>query len=209
MRSEERAGIISVLMLFLWGTLIAEPFHIFARYIAEAVTFVLGKFGSPELLVSIVLYLAVVGIIVLLQKISQTKFGICMPCVIATVFIAMLVAKSLAKRSVDYKDVICLAIPAVVGIIMYLTKFDKGLQWFTDAYTYSLAVALLNALVFVPLSRLNGIVDKILFITNYNDLNITGSFGGLAGIPELVWGLFFVAFAVFPVVYLATSSRRK
>ena len=209
MRSEERAGIISVLMLFLWGTLIAEPFHIFARYIAEAVTFVLGKFGSPELLVSIALYLAVVGIIVLLQKISQTKFGICMPCVIATVFIAMLVAKSLAKRSVDYKDVICLAIPAVVGIIMYLTKFDKGLQWFTDAYTYSLAVALLNALVFVPLSRLNGIVDKILYITNYNDLNITGSFGGLAGIPELVWGMFFAAFAVFPVIYLATSSRRK
>ena len=209
MRSEERAGIISIVMLFLWGTLIAEPFHIFVRYIAEAVTFVMGKTGSPEILVSVVLYLASVGVIVLLQKISQTKFGICMPCVIATVFIAMLVAKSLAKRSVDYKDVICLAIPAIVGIIFYLTKFDKGLQWFTDIYTYSMAVALLNSLFFVPLSRLNGVLDKILYITNYNDLNITGSFSGLAGIPELVWGMFFTAFAVFPVIYLATSSRRK
>jgi len=209
MRSEERAGIISTVMLFLWGTLIAEPFHIFARYIAESVTSVLGKTGAPDIIISLGVYLITVGVIVLMQKLSQTKFAVFLPCAIATVFIAILVGRSIVKHSVDYKDAVCLAVPAVVGIIFYLIRFEKGLKWFTDIYTYSLAIALLNALVFVPLSRLNGIVDKILYITNYNNLNITGSFSGLAGIPELVWGLFFTAFAVFPIIYLATSSRRK
>ena len=209
MRSEERAGIISTLMLFLWGTLIAEPFHIFARYIASSVTYVIGKTGAGDIITSLAIYLAVVCVIVLMQKLSRTKISIYMPCAISVIFIAILVARSIVRHSVDYKDSICLAIPAIVGLVFYLIKFETGLKWFTDIYTYSLAIALLNALLFVPLSRLNGVVDKILYITNYNDINITGSLGGLAGIPELVWGLFFTAFAVFPVIYLATSGRRK
>ena len=209
MRSEERARIISILMLFLWGTLIAEPFHIFARYIAESASAVLVKTGAPDIVASLVLYLVAVGVIVLMQKVAQTRFADFMPCVIAIVLIAVLVGRSIARHSVDYMDAVCLAIPAIVGIIFYLTRFEKGLKWFTDIYTYSMAIALLNSLLFVPLAKLNGVVDKILYITNYNDLNITGSFSGLAGIPEFVWGMFFTAFAVFPVIYLATSSRRK
>ncbi|MBR3247567.1 MAG: hypothetical protein IKG03_04140 [Clostridiales bacterium] len=172
-------------------------------------TYVSGKAGAPDIITSLVLYLVTAGVILLMQKVSRTKFGIYMPCVIATVFIAVFAGRSLAKHSVDYKDAICLALPAIAGIILYLMRSEKGLKWFTDIYTYSLAIALLNALLFVPLSRLNSIVDKLLYITNYNDLNITWSFGGLAGIPELVWGLFFTAFAVFPIIYLATSSRRN
>ena len=143
------------------------------------------------------------------DKLSQTKLGAYIPCAISVIYISMLIARSLMKHSVDYKEAICLAIPAVIGVILYLARFEKGLTWFTDIYTYSPAIALLNALVFVPLAKLNGFVDKILYITNYNDLDITGSFSGLAGIPELVWGLFLAAFAVFPIIYLATSGRRK
>ena len=209
MRSEDRAGIITVIMLFLWGTLIAEPFHIFVRYIAAAVTSVLRKLGAGEILTSVVLYLAVVAVIILMQKLSQTRLCSYLPCAISILFIVILVIRSLVKHTVDYGDAICLAIPAAVGIVFYLTRFEKGLLWFTSVYTYTPAVALLNALLFVPLSRLNGVLDKILYITNYNDLDITRSLGGLAGIPELVWGLFLTAFAVFPVIYLATSNRRK
>ncbi len=209
MRSEERAGIISILMLFLWGTLIAEPFHIFGRYIAAAVTSVLRRVGAGDVITSLVLYLSIVAVVILMQKLSQTRVSSYMSCAIAVLFIILLVVRSLVKHSVDYGETISLAIPAAVCIVFYITRFEKGLKWFTDVYTYSLAVALLNALLFVPLSRLNGVVDKILYITNYNDLDITRSFGGLAGIPELVWGLFFTAFAVFPVIYLATSNRRK
>ena len=209
MRSEERAGIISVVMLFLWGTLIAEPFHIFARYIAKAVGYAVKGLGDQSILASLITYVVVVAAIILLQLLSQTKIRNFMPCILSAGCIAMLVVRGIFRSYVDYVEAICLAIPAVVAIILYLTKFEKGIKWYTDVYTYSLVIALINSLLFVPLSKLNGLVDKILYITNYNDINITGSLSGLAGIPELVWGLFFTAFAVFPVIYLATSGRRK
>ncbi len=209
MRSEERAGIISVVMLFLWGTLITEPFHIFARYIAVTVHYATRGFSDMSILCSLILYFVAVSAVILMQLMSHTKIGKYMPCLISALWITMLVIRSIVTSSVAFKDAVCLAIPAIAGIIFYLTKFDKGLKWFTDIYTYSLAVAIVNALLFVPLAKLNGVIDKILYITNYNDFDITGSFAGLAGIPEFVWGLFLTAFAVLPMIYLAYSGRRK
>ena len=209
MRSEERAGVITIVMLFLWGTLIAEPFHIFARFIASGVTYALKGMGAGGIVMSLVLYIVVTLVIVLMQKVSKTKFGIYIPCAISTFMIVLLVFKSIVNSSVDVGDAICLAIPAGCCVALYLLKKEKGLKWITDIYIYSLAVALLNALLFVPVARLNTTVAKILYITKYNDLHITDSFAGLAGIHEIVWGLFLTAFAVLPIIYLATSGRRK
>ena len=209
MRSEERAGIISVVMLFLWGTLIAEPFHIFARYIAKTVGYAVKGLGDQSILASIIMYVVVAASIILLQLLSQSKLRNFMPCILSAGCIAMLVIRGIFRSYVDYVEAISLALPAIAAIIFYLTKFEKGLKWFTDVYIYSLAIALINSLMFVPLAKLNGVVDKILYITNYNDINITAPFAGLAGIPELVWGLFLTAFAVIPIIYLATSNRRK
>ena len=196
-------------MLFLWGTLITEPFHIFARYIAKAVGFAVKGLGEDSIIRSLVVYVVVIAVIILLQLMSQTKIASFMPCILSSACIILLVIRSMVKSSVVISDAICLAIPVIAAIILYLTKFDKGIKWFTDIYTYSLAIALINSLLFVPLAKLNGVVDKILYITNYNDINITTPFAGLAGIPELVWGLFLTAFAVLPIIYLATSNRRK
>jgi len=209
MRSEERAGIISILMLFLWGTLITEPFHIFARFIAKAVQYASKGAGISGIVFSLALYVVVVSVIILLQKFEPTKLGVFIPCAISSAFILMVVIRSIHNRSVVIGDVIAIAIPAVVALIFYILKFETGLKWFTDIYTYSLAIALINSLIFVPIAKLNGGVAKVLYITRYNDLDITGSFAGLAGIPELVWGLFLAAFAVLPIVYLATIGRRK
>ncbi len=209
MRSEERAGIITILMLFLWGTLITEPFHIFARFIAKAVQYASKGVGISGIAFSLALYVVVVSVIILLQKFEPTKLGVFIPCAISSAFILMVVIRSIHNRSVVIGDVIAIAIPAVVALIFYILKFETGLKWFTDIYTYSLAIALINSLIFVPIAKLNGGVAKVLYITRYNDLDITGSFAGLAGIPELVWGLFLAAFAVLPIIYLATIGRRK
>ena len=209
MRSEERAGIISILMLFLWGTLITEPFHIFARFIAKAVQYASKGAGISGIAFSLALYVVVVSVIILLQKFEPTKLGVFIPCAISSAFILMVVIRSIHNRSVVIGDVIAIAIPAVVALIFYILKFETGLKWFTDTYTYSLAIALINSLIFVPIAKLDGGVAKVLYITRYNDLDITGSFAGLAGIPELVWGLFLAAFAVLPIIYLATIGRRK
>jgi len=209
MRSEERAGIISVLMLFLWGTLITEPFHIFARFIARAVQYACNGMGISGIAFSLILYVIVVSIVILMQKLEPTRLGNFIPCAISTVFIAMLLVKTFLNRSIAIGDAISLAIPAAVALALYIIKYEKGLKWFTDAYTYSLAIALINSLVFVPIARNGGIASKILYITKYNNLDITSSFAGLAGIPEVVWGLFLTAFAVLPMIYLATIGRRK
>ena len=55
----------------------------------------------------------------------------------------------------------------------------------------------------------SGNFDLIDYLINYNDINITAPFAGLAGIPEFVWGLFLTAFAVLPIIYFATSNKRK
>ena len=209
MRSEERAGIVSIIMLFLWGTLITEPFHIFARYIAKGVTYAMNGLGANSLITSIVMYLVVFAVIVLFQKLSKTKLSSFIPCAITTVYIVVLVVKSITESKVSIGDAVSLAIPAILGLVFYLFKFETGLKWFTDAYTYSLAIALLNSLLFVPLARLNNVLSKILYITRYNDLFITDSLSGLAGIHEVIWGLFLTAFAVFPIIYLAPTGRRK
>ena len=209
MRSEERAGIISILMLFLWGTLITEPFHIFARFIARAVHYACNGIGISGIVASLVLYVVVVSVIILMQKFEPTKLGVFIPCAISVVFIAMLLVKAIMRRSVDVSDAVCLAVPAAVALGFYILKFEKGLKWFTDVYTYSLAIALINSLVFVPIAKMGTVAAKILYITRYNDIDITSSFAGIAGIPELVWGLFLMAFAVLPIIYLATIGRRK
>ena len=196
-------------MLFLWGTLITEPFHIFARFIARAVHYACNGIGISGIVASLILYVVVVSVIILMQKFEPTKLGVFIPCAISVVFIAMLLVKAIMRRSVDVSDAICLAIPAAVALSFYILKFEKGLKWFTDVYTYSLAIALINALVFVPIAKMGTVAAKILYITRYNDIDITSSFAGIAGIPELVWGLFLMAFAVLPIIYLATIGRRK
>ena len=196
-------------MLFLWGTLITEPFHIFARFIARAVHYACNGVGISGIVASLVLYVVVVSVIILMQKFEPTKLGVFIPCAISVVFIAMLLVKSFMRRSVDVSDALCLAIPAAVALGFYILKFEKGLKWFTDVYTYSLAIALINSLVFVPIAKMGTVAAKILYITRYNDIDITSSFAGIAGIPELVWGLFLMAFAVLPIIYLATIGRRK
>ena len=195
-------------MLFLWGTLITEPFHIFARFIARAVHYACNGIGISGIVASLVLYVVVVSVIILMQKFEPTKLGVFIPCAISVVFIAMLLVKSFMRRSVDVSDALCLAIPAAVALGFYILKFEKGLKWFTDVYTYSLAIALINSLLFVPIAKMGTVAAKILYITRYNDIDITSSFAGIAGIPELVWGLFLMAFAVLPIIYLATIGRR-
>ena len=55
---------------------------------------------------------------------------------------------------------------------------------------------------------MNGVLDKILYITRYNGLQITGPFAGIAGLPELVWGIFFAIVAAVPIVFLATQKGK-
>ena len=105
-------------MLFLWGTLITEPFHIFARFIAKAVHYASKGVGISGIAFSLALYVVVVSVIILLQKFEPTKLGVFIPCAISSAFILMVVIRSIHNRSVVIGDVIAIAILVLVVIII-------------------------------------------------------------------------------------------
>ena len=208
MRSEERAGIISILLLFLWGTLLTEPLHIFADYIAGAARLSMKRIGGNDILCALAEFAVLLMVMLLMQKLINTKVETFMPCVIAIGSALAFCLKSVTDGRIDLKKGILLAIALAVVMIFYIMKSETLLKWAAAIYTYSISTALLNALVFVPLSKMNGVLGKILYITRYNGLHITGAFAGIAGLPELVWGLFFAVIAALPIIFFATQKGK-
>ena len=209
MRSNERAGIVSFIMLFLWGTLLTEPFHIFVDYISGAARLSVKGIGGSEILCALSSYVVLLLVILLLQKIINTKAGTYIPCFVAIVTAAAFGFKSVYDGHIDLKRGIILAVSVAVVMLFYIIKSDTLLLWAASVYTYSISTALLTALLFVPLSKLNDTLGKILYITRYNTIKITEPFNGVAGLPELVWGLFLVIVASFPIVFLATQKGKS
>ena len=208
MRSNERAGIVSVVMLFLWGTLLTEPLHIFADYIAGAARLSMKRIGGNDILCALAEFAVLLMVMLLMQKLINTKVETFMPCVIAIGSALAFCLKSVTDGRIDLKKGILLAIALAVVMIFYIMKSETLLKWAAAIYTYSISTALLNALVFVPLSKMNGVLGKILYITRYNGLHITGAFAGIAGLPELVWGLFFAVIAALPIIFFATQKGK-
>ena len=208
MRSNERAGIVSVIMLFLWGTLLTEPFHIFADYISGSGRLAVKGLGGGDTVCSIASYAVLLLVIVIMQKLINTKAETFIPCVAAIASAAAFSFRSLTDGHVDLKKGIALAVSVAVVMLFYIIKQEMLLKWAAAVYTYSISTALLTSLVFVPLSKMNKTLDKILYITRYNGIHITGPFAGLAGLPELVWGLFFAIVASFPIVFFATQKGK-
>ena len=209
MRSNERAGIVSVIMLFLWGTLLTEPFHIFVDYISGAARLSVKGLGGNDILCALASYVVLILVILLLQKLIITKAGTYIPCLLAIVTAGAFCYKSLYDGHIDLKRGIILAVSVAVVMLFYIIKNDSLLLWAATVYTYSISTALITALLFVPLSKLNSTVGKILYITRYNTIKITEPFNGVAGLPELVWGIFLVLVASFPIVFLATQKGKS
>ena len=209
MRSNERAGIVSVIMLFLWGTLLTEPFHIFVDYISGAARLSVKGLGGNEILCALASYVVLILVMLLLQKLILTKAGTYIPCLLAVVTGGAFCYKSFFDGHIDLKRGIILAVSVAVVMLFYIIKNDTLLLWAASVYTYSISTALLTALLFVPLSKLSSTVGKILYITRYNTIKITEPFNGIAGLPELVWGLFLLIVASFPIVFLATQKGKS
>ena len=208
MRSNERAGIVSFIMLFLWGTLLTEPFHIFVDYISGAASLSVKGMGGNEIMCALSSYVVLLLAIMLLQKLINTKAETFIPCIAAIASAAAFSFRSLTDGHVDLKKGIALAVSVAVVMLFYIIKQEMLLKWAAAVYTYSISTALLTSLVFVPLSKMNKTLDKILYVTRYNGIHITGPFAGLAGLPELVWGLFFAIVASFPIVFFATQKGK-
>ncbi len=195
-------------MLFLWGTLLTEPFHIFADYIAGAAKLSVKGTGGNDVISSLAQYVVLLMAIILMQKMINTKAESYIPCFVAIISAAAFCFKSVTDGHINLKKGIALAVSVAIVTLLYIIKKEALLKWAAAVYTYSISTAMLTSLVFVPLSKMNGTLNKILYITKYNGIHITGAFAGIAGLPELVWGLFFAIIAALPIVFLATQKGK-
>lgn len=209
MRSNERAGIVSVIMLFLWGTLLTEPFHIFADYIAGAARLSVKGLHGNDVICALAEYAVLLLVMILMQKLINTKAETYIPCIVAIGSALAFCFTSMTDGHIDLKKGILLAVSVAVVMLFYVIKQETLLKWAAAVYTYSISTAMLTALVFVPLSKMNATLDKILYITRYNGIHITGAFAGAAGLPELVWGIFLAVLASFPIIFFATQKGKR
>jgi len=122
MRSNERAGIVSVIMLFLWGTLLTEPFHIFADYIAGAARLSVKGLGGNDILCALAEFAVLLIVMLLMQKLINTKVETFIPCVVAIVSSLAFCLKSVTDGRLDLGKGILLAIALVINVAAYLLQ---------------------------------------------------------------------------------------
>ena len=137
MRSNERAGIVSVIMLFLWGTLLTEPFHIFADYIAGAAKLSVKGIGGNDFVCAIASYVILLLMTVIMQKLINTKAETFIPCVAAIASALAFSFRSLTDGHTDLKKGIALAISVAAVMLFYVIKAEGLLKWAAAVYTVS------------------------------------------------------------------------
>ena len=209
MRSEERSGIVFIAMIFLWGTLAAEPFHILAGYFYKGI-FTAGTFIKlPPVVISLAVIILFTVCTVVLQKLAKTDAVPFIPGALAVLTLIVFIQRTADKLQVDVGRAAALIIPVVILAVLYVFRLRFILIWIAEVYIFSLPVALITATLFEPIARLGDMVRKILYITRYNEMDVITPFDGLAGIPGIAWGIVFSVLAILPVLYFATQKKKE
>ena len=209
MRSEERSGIVFIIMLLLWGTLVTEPFHILAGYFYKGILTAGGALKFPEVVTSLLVVFIFTVCTVLLQRIAKSEAAPFIPGILAVLTLVGFIARTAYHLQVDVGKAAALIIPVVILMVLYIFRLKKVLIWIAEAYIFSLPIALITATLFEPVARLGETVRKILYITRYNEMDVVTPFDGLAGIPGIAWGVFFTVLAALPVIFFATQKKRE
>jgi len=210
LRSEERAGILALILLLTWGTVLTMPLHEFTNLLANFVSDSAMRISeaTPTAVVTILQLLSFTVIEVLLLVLSKTRFAYYIP-VLATVAVGINITVSIAMyRSFDAGKAIAIGITLAVLAVLHITKAEKILIWICDLYIYSLSAFIVTGLLFIPLANRFPAVAPILYIKNYQTYDLGLAFSGFLTLPAIVWGVFFSIVLSLPVIYY-TFSRRK
>jgi len=196
-------------MLFIWGTLAAEPLHIFVSYINELVSFVLGKFGlsADSGAGNTVLIVVLELLTILLMKISGTFLWKFIPLAVNVISLGVFLIRTAMDNVYDLKSGIALCSLAFVTGIIYLTRKKAINLWYSDLFVFMLPVYLLTGLVFEPLASINGVTSKIFYIASHHDGSLVSHYDKTFGIPGIVWGLFIAVLCALPVIYYSFGRK--
>lgn len=211
MRSDERSGAVLVALLLLWGTLLAEPLHIYTHYIRKVTEYTAVTFNMPTetITMKIIIFIVFTATGCFLIKLSDSSFGPFLGTVtILSTFIGYIV-NSFVDNEISIYTLCVFAVVLVILAVLHFKRSDQILKWAGDFVIASHAVYLLTNFMFVPLSHLGDTIGKILYITNYADTDLSYPFDGLIRIPAAVWGSFIAIISLLPMIYLAMTRRKS
>lgn len=210
MRSEERSGIIAIVMILLWGTLATEPFRYFATIISEGICFVSEKLGVPHAgKIEVLIASFVIALIALLFLfLSRGEFGKYLAPIGVSTSLIVFMIRSLLKQSVDVKTAVALIVFVLAVLVLYFLKIERTWIWISDAFIMSLPIFLLSSWLLVPLSRISGKITKFFFITFRSSEDYAVAFKGLFSIPKIAWGIFFAVLFILPIAYFIPERRK-
>lgn len=210
MRSEERAGLIAVILLVLWGTLLTGPFHIFTGYLYNMLSSIEVSIGIKEgtAVFGFITALLLAVICILLLLLSKTFVAEYIPCAAFGLAGVALFIKTLSSRTFNVKESVIIVIALSAIAILHAAALKKALLWISDFVILSIPVFLFTGLVTKPIGNMGKTIGKILYINREQKANITSCFKGLFGIPSLVWGVVLFVLLILPIIYYCLSKRR-
>ena len=210
MRSEERAGILALILLLTWGTVITLPLHEFTNLLAKFVGDSAMRISeaTPTAVVTLLQLISFTVVEVLLLLLSKTRFAVYIPTVVTVITSIHFVVNIALWRYFDTTRGIALGIALCVLAILHVTKAEKILIWVCDLYIYSLSAFLVTGLIFIPLANRFPRMAPLFYIKNYQSYDLGLAFSGFMTLPAIIWGVFFMIILSLPVIYYTFSRRR-
>lgn len=211
MRSEERSGIVFIILLFVWGTPLSSPIRIVTGLFSEAVTKIINGIGlSMDVKLGSILYvLLFLGITILFLLLSRTIITRYLPIFLTIIPLIYYLVGFIKQRSFDFKIILPLLIALSLLGIIYLLPFKTIGLFIEDIYILSFPCVILVESLMLPLSSLNSTIDKILYIDRYQIYNLTIPFGKFLYLPGIVWGLFIMIIFSLPTIYYSYGRRKE
>ena len=162
-----------------------------------------------QILVSIVTCIVFAAMGCAMLKLSEMEAGSYLATAITILTAAGFVINAAGDGSMSVVHLITFVVYLGILAFLHLTRNGQVLRWAGDIFIGSHAVYLLTNFMFVPIASLGVTIDKILYITNYKDIDLARPFDGLFHIHEAIWGSFIAVIAILPMIYLAVTRRKS
>lgn len=211
LRSEERAGIVALILLFLWGTLITEPLHVCMEFFWSCAYKLMTLLGigahikTANTLSVLLFALVFVGFMIL----SKTGFYRFIPVTILGITSLSVAISFFMSYTYSPGNIVALAIALAVTAFFHLIRNDVLLKWEADVCILSASAFLITGLFFEPLARKGEIISKVLYITRHQQTDIGSVFGSFLHIPSFVWGAFIFVLVTLPTIYYSASRDKE
>ena len=210
MRSEERAGIVAVILLFLWGTLITEPLRVILDVFSQILTPCLSRFGLKADGIAgntvIVVIFALLSLV--LTILSKTKISDYIPCAMTCVTLGVYLVRTLVTGTADAGKITALLIVLVLLAVMYFMSAQRPLLWMTDLFVYAPAAFLAGGLILKPLWKISAVMSVIFYSGRLQSMDLSESYDGLLKLPGIAWGIFICIILLLPTAYYSAGRKK-